>query len=320
MIECSCMSIYDDIKKPVISLAPMEDVTDTVFRQIINSIQRPDLFYTEFVNVEGLNSVGREKVIHRLKYDPTQNPIIAQLWGIKPKNFFKGAQLVKELGFDGVDINMGCSVKKVVQRKAGSGLITQERDIVKRIIERTREGAVGLPVSVKTRLGWDSYDFEWIEFLIEQDLDVLTFNAVTAKGDMSLVPNWDIISKIVRLRDDMRSKTLIFGNGGISSLKQAKEYAKKYCVDGVMIGRAALSNPWIFSQQDEVSTEERIEMLREQVILFQKTWGKKKSYNKLKKFIKTYINGFSGSQEIREDLMECKSIEELLEKTDNLFD
>ena len=154
MIELTAMNIYDTFKKPIITLAPMEDVTDTVFRQIVASVCRPNLFYTEFVNVEGLNSKGRDKVIHRLRYDKREKPIIAQLWGIKSENFYKASVLVRKLGFDGIDINMGCAVRKVSLKNAGIGMINAERGLVKDVIQSVKEGANNLPVSVKTRIGW----------------------------------------------------------------------------------------------------------------------------------------------------------------------
>jgi len=317
MLKCSYMSIYDEIKKPIISLAPMEDVTDTVFRQIVNSIQRPDLFYTEFVNVEGLSSEGREKVINRLKYNPIEKPLIAQLWGTGPDNFFKSAKEVKKLGFDGVDINMGCSVRKVVKKNAGSGLMREDRDHVKSIIESTKKGAEDLPVSVKTRLGWASYDMDWVEFLLKQELDVLTFNTITVRGSKAKYPNWGVIRDIVKMRDEMSRKTLIFGNGGVLNVQQAKKYAEKYGVDGVMIGRAALANPWLFSKKkDEVLVRDSIKKFKEHVLLFQKTWGSEKNPNSLRKYIKSYISGFGGSRETRERLMECSTIEEFLSEID----
>ncbi|HBB64367.1 TPA: dihydrouridine synthase, partial [Patescibacteria group bacterium] len=232
------MSIYTSIKKPIISLAPMEDVTDSVFRQVICSVGKPDLFYTEFINVEGLNSKGKEKVIHRLKYDVVEKPIIAQLWGINPENFFKASQIVSDMGFDGIDINMGCSVQKISARGCGSGLINNT-ELSKEIINAVKEGSDGLPVSVKTRLGWKEYGVDsWIQFLLEQDLDVLTVHGRTARGSGVINANWDEISKCVKLRDEMGKSTLIFGNGDIKSLIQANEYVNKYGVDGVMIGRA----------------------------------------------------------------------------------
>ena len=313
MVESRYMNIYTEMKKPIFSLAPMEDVTDSVFRQVVSTASKPTLFYTEFVNVEGLNSKGKERVIHRLEYDKKEKPIVAQLWGITPLNFYKAAKLVKKLGFDGVDINMGCSVKKVVQKNAGSGLIQEERGRVKEIIEAVKEGSKGLPVSVKTRLGWDEYDMDWIKFLLEQDLDALTIHGRTARGKGILNANWEKISECVDMRDEMKKDTLIFGNGDIHSLKQAKEYYKKYKVDGVMIGRAAITNPWIFSGKENISQEERYILFKKHLELFNTVWGERKNFSQLKKFFRAYIYGFDGANEIRSEFMKCNSVKECMD-------
>jgi nifR3 family TIM-barrel protein len=309
------MNIYEKLKKPIFSLAPMEDVTDTVFRQIVMSVGRPSLFYTEFVNVEGLNSRGRERVIHRLKYEKREKPIIAQLWGVEPENFFKAAKLVKEMGFDGVDINMGCSVKNVVKNNAGSGLIREERELVKEIIEATKEGGKGLPVSVKTRLGFDEIDIDgWISFLLDQSLDVLTLNMRTARGEKSLNADWSYMDEIINMRNEKSPSLLIFGNGDIKSFEQAIDMVNKYMVDGVMIGRGAIANPWIFSSNQEIAREEKFDVFKKQLLLFDEIWGEKKDFHALKKFFRAYINGFDGANELRTELMKCSCVEEVLEK------
>ena len=312
------MNIYRTFERPILSLAPMEEVTDTVFRQVVASIQRPDLFYTEFVNVEGVNSQGRDKVQQRLQYDKSEKPIIAQLWGIEPNNYYYVSKFVKDLGFDGVDINMGCSVKKVVSKYNGSGMMIADRGYVKDVIDSVKEGAEGLPISIKTRLGWDSYDLDWIKFLLEQNLDALTIHGRTATGFRSKKVLWSRITPCVDLRNELGKKTLIFGNGEIQSLKQAKLYAEKFKVDGVMIGRAAITNPWIFSGNEGIPLKESFEMFKKHILLFKDTWGETKDFNVLKKFVKSYIYGFVGSQEIREDLMNTDSIKELLSKVEAL--
>ena len=312
------MNIYRTFERPILSLAPMEEVTDTVFRQIVASIQRPDLFYTEFVNVEGVNSQGRDKVQQRLQYDKSEKPIIAQLWGIEPNNYYYVSKFVKDLGFDGVDINMGCSVKKVVSKYNGSGMMIADRGYVKDVIDSVKEGAEGLPISIKTRLGWDSYDLDWIKFLLEQNLDALTIHGRTATGFRSKKVLWSRITPCVDLRNELGKKTLIFGNGEIQSLKQAKLYAEKFKVDGVMIERAAITNPWIFSGNEGIPLKESFEMFKKHILLFKDTWGETKDFNVLKKFVKSYIYGFVGSQEIREDLMNTGSIKELLSKVEAL--
>lgn len=308
------MNIYEKLKKPILSLAPMEDVTDTVFRQIVMSVGRSDLFYTEFVNVEGLNSKGRDKVIHRLRYEKIEKPIIAQLWGVKPENFLKAAKLVKKMGFDGVDINMGCSVKNVVKNNAGSGLIREEKELVREIIEATKEGAKGLPVSVKTRLGFDEVDIEgWVSFLLDQSLNALTFNMRTARGEKSGNADWSYMDEIIKMRNEKTPSTLIFGNGDIKSLEQAKDMVERYMVDGVMIGRSAITNPWIFSSREEITKEEKLKVFKKHLSLFDEVWGKEKDFHALKKFFRAYINEFEGANELRVELMKTSSVNEALE-------
>ncbi|MGI6423521.1 MAG: tRNA dihydrouridine synthase [Candidatus Dojkabacteria bacterium] len=307
------MNIYTKLEKPIISLAPMEDVTDTVFRQVVSSLGKPDLFFTEFVNVEGLNSKGRDMVIHRLRYTEKEKPIIAQLWGIEAENFFKSAQLVREMGFDGVDINMGCSVKNVVKSSAGSGLINQDRKLVEGIIEATKQGAKGLPVSAKTRLGFNSLDMGWIEFLLKQNLSLVTINMRMARGEKSLRADWSYMRDILKLRDSISPSTLIFGNGDIKNLEEAKDRVREYGVDGVMIGRASISNPWVFSSRLDISKEEKIEVLKYHLTLFEESWGNEKDFNSLKKFFKGYINNYKGASKLRAKLMETRSAKEVRE-------
>ena len=307
------MSIYNELKKPIFSLAPMEDVTDSVFRQIVGSVGKPDLFYTEFVNVEGLNSKGKNRVIHRLKFEKKEKPIIAQLWGVNPKNFFEATKLVKEMGFDGVDINMGCSVKNVVKNNAGSGLIREEREIVKDIINAVKEGAQGLPVSVKTRLGFEEVNIDgWIRFLMEQSLDALTVHMRTARGKDCIYANWEYMTEIVDIRNSLSSNTLLFGNGDIKSMTEAKEKVERYGIDGVMIGRAVISNPWFFTGREGISKEEKLSLFREHLSLFEKTWGNEKDFNSLKNCFK-YINDFDGASQLRMKFMETRSTKEALD-------
>lgn len=313
------MNIYEKLKKPILGLAPMEDVTDTVFRRIVMSLGKPDLLYTEFVNVEGLNSKGKDQVLHRLLYNESEHPLIAQLWGNTPKNFLKSALLVKDMGFDAVDINMGCSVKNVIKGCSGSALIDADRDLVKSIIDSVKES--GLPVSVKTRLGFNSVDMDWIQFLLEQNLSALTIHMRTARGTSSVNADWSYMNEIVSLRDSISPNTLIFGNGDIHSLKEANERISEYGIDGILIGRAAMSNPWVFTPQvySELSVHEKVEVFKRHLNLFDQVWGGKKDFNSLKKFFRAYINGFDGASELRAKLMLCNDSKEVIQVLDEYF-
>jgi len=311
------MNIYEKLKKPIISLSPMEDVTDTVFRQIVLSLGRPDLFYTEFVNVQGLNGKGRERVIHRLKYVGEEKPIIAQLWGADSKSFYEASKLISSMGFDGIDINMGCSVKNVVKSNAGSGLINVERKIVEDIIQGTKDGSKGLPVSVKTRLGWESVDLQWIGFLLEQSLDVLTIHMRTARGIGAIKADWSYMNEIVKLRDGIAPNTLIFGNGDVHSLKEANGLVESYGIDGVMIGRESISNPWVFTGRENISNEERLKVFKKHMLLYDQVWGNEKDFHGLKKFFRAYINGYEGATELRSLRMQSDSVDQVLEILEN---
>ncbi|MDE2025636.1 MAG: tRNA-dihydrouridine synthase, partial [Patescibacteria group bacterium] len=195
------MNIWHTLKKPIFILAPMEDVTDTVFRQIIMACGRPSLFFTEFTNVDGMASAGDEEVSKRLRFTQKEGPIIAQVWGMKPENYFSAAGRIAEMGYDGIDINMGCPQKAVVSRGACSALI-KNPSLAKEIIQATREGAKGLPVSVKTRIGFKTNVLDtWIGFLLEQQLDALAIHARTA-SEMSKVPaHWEVMPAAVTIRN-----------------------------------------------------------------------------------------------------------------------
>lgn len=313
--------VWDTLPKPIFSLAPMEDVADTVFRQILISSGRPDVFFTEFTNVDGISSQGHDVVARRLLYSAAEHPIIAQIWGMKPENFYTTAKELVERGFDGIDINMGCPQHDVIKHGACSALM-KNHPLATEIIQATKEGARsassgqanGLPVSVKTRIGFKEIQTdEWIGFLLDQNIELITVHGRTA-AEMSKVPcHWDEIGKAVQVRNASGKKTLIFGNGDILSLSEAKEKVKTYGVDGVMIGRGVFHNPWLFAGIDPAAKplKERLQILKSHVELFEKTWGSTKSYQLLKKYFKIYLSDFDGAAEIRAKFMETNSYEEV---------
>jgi len=305
-----------NLPKPFFVLAPMDDVTDTVFRQIIADCAAPDLFFTEFVNVDGLQSPGREKLLKKLQFNDIERPIIAQLWGKQPENFYKTAKEIVAMGFDGVDLNMGCPVKAVVKNGACAALINN-RELTGEIIAAVREG-VGehLHVSVKTRVGLKVVDMSWIEYLLKQKLNMLTVHGRTA-AQMSKVPaNWDLIGQARQLRDELSPTTAIVGNGDVMSRTQGLELAKKHKLDGIMIGRGIFNDPFVFAEQsswDNYTRQHRIDLFAKHVKLFAKTWQPgERAIHTLNKFCKIYINGFDGAKELREKLMQASSSDELL--------
>jgi tRNA-dihydrouridine synthase len=306
-------NFWQTLEKPIFILAPMEDVTDTVLRQVIARYGKPTVFFTEFTNVEGMFSKGEKHVVHRLQYTEIERPLVAQIWGSQPENFCRAARKLVDMGFSGVDLNMGCPAQGPVSRGVCSGLINN-RPLAKEIIEATKEGTAGLiPVSVKTRLGFRAIDFEWIQFVLEQKPAVLTVHLRTV-SEMSKVPaHWDKLKTVVTMRDEISSATLIIGNGDIKSLNDAKQKVADAGADGAMIGRGIFENPYLFSDTITLSDktpEEKMQLLLDHMHLWQETWGTSKHFPTLRKFFKVYANGFPGAQELRMQLMETQNPEE----------
>ncbi len=310
-------NIYEKILKDqgrILGLSPMEGVTDTVFRQVLCKIGKPDLFFTEFLNVEGFCSKGMKKVVHRLDFRSVEKPVIIQLWGNVPEYYAKTIEYVKTLNPDGIDINMGCSVRDVLSSGRGSALIN-DKILAKEIIDVVKESAGDLPVSVKTRIGFEKIETEeWIGFLLEQGLDMITVHGRLSREGYATPSRWDEITKCIKLRDGISPNTLILGNGDVKSKSQAEEYVRKYKVDGVLIGRAILNNPWLFSkdlekQNGNISKEERITTLLHHLDIFEKEKGNMNIFNSQKKYIKAYIGNFDGAVELRTRLMDLNTVD-----------
>jgi len=309
------MNIWDILPKPFFVLAPMYEVTDTVFRRIVGDCAAPDLYVTEFVNVDGLQSPGRDKLLPRLKFTQTERPIIAQIWGKTPENYYKTAQDLVTMGFDGIDINMGCPDKSVVKNGCCAALINN-RELAQEIIQATQQGAGSLPVSVKTRLGMNAVDLSWHEFLLGQKLNALSIHGRTKK-QMSKVPaDWQVIGQIRELRNRLAPATKIIGNGDVMTRQQGQALALQYGLDGIMIGRGIFEDPYVFAKKSpwaDLTRAQRIDLYRRHVELFAKTWtNNERPLPTLNKFCKIYINGFDGAKELRDQLMHANSTEELL--------
>ncbi len=321
------MSNLDHLPKPFFVLAPMDDVTDTVFRRVVASCAAPDLYFTEFVNVDGLQSPGRPKLLKKLRFTTEEKPLIAQIWGKNPENFLKTAQQIadgtfaREVGlpagvnFDGIDLNFGCPEKNVVRNECCSGLINH-RDKAVEIIKATQQGAGDLPVSVKTRLGFNEIDLTWHDLLLSQKLNMLTIHGRTKK-EMSEVPaHWDVIGEIASLRNSKKVNTLIVGNGDVLSRQHGVELAKQYGLDGIMIGRGIFHDPFVFAAESpwpSYTKEQRIALYRKHIELFAETWqNNERPVHTLNRFCKVYISDFEEAKELREQLMAANSTEELL--------
>jgi len=328
------MNFWDTLSKPFSVLAPMEDVTDTVFRQVVLLAGKPDVFFTEFTSVDGICSKGFEKVSQRLRFLSTERPLVGQIWGNKPELFYETAKILFDMGFDGIDINMGCPDRAVLKQGCGAALSRVEyRSMVREIILATKEGAGGLPVSVKTRLGDRGREAGWIEFLLEQELAALTIHARTAK-EMSLVPaDWNAIKQIVldynsrlsskmlagvpNIQGDMPAlladkslyRTRIIGNGDIKTLDDPR--IAESGVDGVMIGRGIFENPFVFSRGFPEKSK-NLALLTTHLNLWKQTWADAKSFAIMKKFFKMYIRDFDGAAELRARLMETTQVDEAL--------
>ncbi len=306
-------------------MAPMYDVTDTVFRRVIAECSPPELYVTEFVSVDGLQSKGRESLLKYLQFTEAEKPLIAQIWGKDPENYYKTARELVEMGFDGIDVNMGCPDKTIVKNGCCAALINN-RELAAEIIQAVREGAStkdrSLPLSVKTRLGLTEVDLSWHEFLLNKKLNALTIHGRTAK-QMSKVPaDWDKIAAVRELRDRLSPGTVIIGNGDVMTRTQGQEVVEKYKVDGVMIGRGVFNDPFAFAMSSPWETyakDQRIALYRRHVELFIETYQhEERKVHGLYKFCKIYINGFDGAKELREQLMSAKSAAELMKQLDNL--
>lgn len=315
---------WKKIKRPFFVLAPMADVTDMAFRQIVVECGKPSVLYTEFVSCDGLCSEkGKPKLMPHLAFKKNERPIVAQFFGANPENFYKCAQLAVELGFDGIDINMGCPAGKIVKHNSGAGLISNP-ELAKKIIFETKRGASinpgqSLPVSVKTRIGYNKIvTEEWVSYLIQAQPAAITLHGRTMK-EMSKVPaHWNEIGKAAILCQ--KAGILIIGNGDVMTYAEGITKAEQYGLDGIMVGRGVFSNPWFFNPSINPTTKtskERVELLKRHITLFTELWGpltnlgQTKNFNTLKKFFKVYISGFNGAKELREQLMTMGTADKL---------
>lgn len=310
-----------NFKKPFFVLAPMADVTDIAFRQIIAKYSRhgkeeggPDVFWTEFVSADGLASKGIDKLLIDLKYSEKERPIVAQLFGSHPDNMHEAARIVADLGFDGIDINMGCPDRSIEKQGAGAAHIKNPK-LAREIIQAVIDGGGDLPVSVKTRVGYNKDETEtWIPELLKEDISALTIHARTRK-EMSKAPaKWERVKRVVDLVKKSGKNVLVIGNGDVVSLEDGNIKAQESGVDGVMIGRAIFGNPWFFDSDKNpinISIKEKLFAMVEHTRLFEKILGKDKNFSIMKKHYKAYANGFDGAKELRIKLMEATNSSEV---------
>lgn len=324
-------NFWQKLDKPFFCLAPMSDVTDIAFRHMLakygkNRDNRNSVvFWTEFVAADGLcNKLAKKKLSHILKYKEIERPIVAQVFGANTKNMEEACRYIASLGFDGIDINMGCPDKSVIAQGAGAALI-RTPELARKIIQAAHTGVksagLNIPVSVKTRIGFNKEEIDtWIEELLKEDISALTIHLRTKK-EMSLVPaNWEYLKKIKKMIEKTGKDIILIGNGDVKDLKDARVKAREYGCDGVMIGRGVFGNPWFFLGDYIPSLEEKLNALVEHVKIFDKELlkPKYKHFSVMKKHFKAYINDFPGAKELRIKLMETENSKEV-EDTINSF-
>ncbi|HCY0935948.1 TPA: tRNA-dihydrouridine synthase [Staphylococcus aureus] len=305
-------NFWSELPRPFFILAPMEDVTDIVFRHVVSEAARPDVFFTEFTNTESFcHPEGIHSVRGRLTFSEDEQPMVAHIWGDKPEQFRETSIQLAKMGFKGIDLNMGCPVANVAKKGKGSGLILRP-DVAAEIIQATKAG--GLPVSVKTRLGYYEIDEwkDWLRHVFEQDIANLSIHLRTRKEMSKVGAHWELIEAIKNLRDEIAPNTLLTINGDIPDRKTGLELAEKYGIDGVMIGRGIFHNPFAFEKEPrEHTSKELLDLLRLHLSLFNKYEKDEiRQFKSLRRFFKIYVRGIRGASELRHQLMNTQSIAE----------
>ncbi|MEG0551507.1 MAG: tRNA-dihydrouridine synthase, partial [Vagococcus sp.] len=308
-------NFWEELPKPFFILAPMEDVTDVVFRHVVKTAGAPDVFFTEFTNSDSFcHPEGKDSVRGRLAFTEDEQPIVAHIWGDNPEFFRQMSIEMAEMGFKGIDINMGCPVPNVADRGKGSGLI-QRPEVAAELIAAAKAG--GIPVSVKTRLGFKELSEmeSWITHLLKQDIANLSIHLRTREEMSKVDAHFDMIPQIMAIRDKVAPQTLITINGDILDREMGLKLANEYGVDGIMIGRGIFKNPYAFEKEmRKHSPQELLDLLELQINLQDKySELVPRSIVGLHRFFKIYVKGFPGASDLRVRLMETKSTEEVRE-------
>ena len=305
-------NFWQDLPRPFFILAPMEDVTDVVFRHVVSAAGKPDVFFTEFTNaVSYCHPEGHDSVRGRLTFTEDEQPMVAHIWGDEPKHFRQMSIGMAEQGFKGIDINMGCPVPNVAGKGKGSGLIRRAA-VAADLIQAAKAG--GLPVSVKTRLGYTTIDEwrDWLTHVFEQDIANLSIHLRTRKEMSKGDAHWEMISEIKKLRDEIAPQTLLTINGDIPDRETGLKLVEEYGVDGVMIGRGIFHNPYAFEKEPkEHSSQELLNLFRLHLDLFDKyTVDEPRAFRPLRRFFKIYVRGIRGASDLRVQLMETETTNE----------
>lgn len=303
-------NFWNTLPRPFFALAPMEDVTDAAFRRLIARYGKPDVMFTEFTSADGLvlaPPAGQKALRKKLLYSESERPIVAQLFSALSERMEKAARIATELGFDGVDINMGCPDRAVEKSGCGAALMKNPA-LARELIRAAKRG--GLAVSLKTRIGYNTDELDsWLPELLAEEPAAITVHARTRK-EMSNVPaHWDAVARAVLIRDSLKSETLIIGNGDVKDIADARAKAAEAKCDGVMLGSAIYGNPWLFSYSRELESsyiptpQQRLQALTEHLALFDELLGDTVNYATMKKHFKAYVSGWDGAKELRVRLM-----------------
>jgi len=313
-------NFWHNLPRPFFILAPMEDVTDVVFRHVVSAAAGPDVFFTEFTNSDSYcHPDGHQSVRGRLTFTEDEQPIVAHIWGDTPEHFRQMSIGMAEEGFSGIDINMGCPVANVAGNGKGCGLIRRP-EVASDLIQAAKAG--GLPVSVKTRLGYTNVDEwrDWLTHLLKQDIVNLSIHLRTKKEMSKADAHWELIPEIKKLRDEVAPDTLLTINGDIPDRQTGLDLVHKYGVDGVMIGRGVFQNPFAFEKEPrDHSSKELLDLLRLQLDLHDE-YSKIESrpIKPLRRFFKIYVRDFRGASALRNELMSTESTNEVRELLDNV--
>lgn len=312
-------TFWNNLKKPFFAMAPMADVTDVAFRSLVAKRGAPDVFWTEFVSADGLYHTreiqkmpdAENPLLRDLQFTEDQRPMIAQIFSSKPAMIAYAAKLVAELGFDGVDLNMGCPDRAIERQGAGAAMMKNPKLAVELI--RAAQGASALPVSVKTRVGYNKESLDdWLGALLSANPSAITLHLRTRK-ELSLVPaDWELMKRAVEIRDKTNPNVLLIGNGDVRDIADARAKAAESGCDGVMIGRAMFGNPWVFAgrKPEDTSLAEKLAALIDLAQSFEKI-SPPKNFAILKKHIKAFVTGFDGAADLRARLMSAENANEL---------
>lgn len=304
------LGFWERVSRPIFVLAPLANITDSAFRQFLTHYTKPPVIWTEFVSADGLcHPKGREVLLRDLRFEENERPIVAQVFTGHPEKMFEAAKLIKDLGFDGIDINMGCPDKNVMKQGGGAACMKdpkQAQAIIRAAMAGVCSGGTTpIPVSVKTRLGMNKDELEtWLPTILETQPAVVTLHLRTKK-EMSFVPaHWERMVRAVEIRDVVSSETILLGNGDVKSLAEAEKKCVETGCDGVMFGRAIFGNPWLFDESKvTVTVKERLDAIIDLAKSFETTWQETKNFELLKKHFQSYIVGFPKAKELRVALM-----------------